>query len=109
LRWLDNNFIGRIEIYSPDILKDIEMSIKFTQFLRPDGRQKVVYIDLDSATEELAMKIVEEGYRFEVEELSTGQISMSISNDDEDAALRVCNNGPEVPLTIVKMITEFVI
>jgi hypothetical protein len=81
--------------------------IKFTQFLMPDGRPTPVLIDRPVHIADLADKIVERGYRFECEMLPTREVSLTITNDEADAAIEIVPNGPEVPTAIDRMIEQF--
>jgi hypothetical protein len=81
--------------------------IKFTQFLMPDGRPTPVIIDRPAHIADLADRIVSRGYRFECEMLPTREISLTITNDEADAAIEVVPNGPEVPRAIDRMIERF--
>lgn len=86
------------------------MSVRFTQFLLPDGRRQEVEIDLDPKVEEKAAKIIAAGYKFEIEMLSTGDISATIADpkiDDDVAFAAIVPNGPDVPQAIEDMIKEF--
>lgn len=86
------------------------MAIKFTQYLRPNGRTKVIEIERPSEIEALAQGLLKQGYVFEIEELQTGEVSMSIEDhskeDPEVIAMEICPNGPEVPNAVDKMIRE---
>lgn len=78
------------------------MSIPFTQFLMPDGRQVPVMISRPAEIEQQARAIIERGYTFEIEMLRTGEVSMEIikrvppfiDQDDEVIASELCHNGP---------------
>lgn len=85
------------------------MSVKFTQFILPHGRTREITISLAPEVETKADKLLQRGYNFEIEILSTGQISATINHSslDYDAAITVCNNNAEVPLAISKMLMEF--
>lgn len=86
------------------------MTIVFTQFLRPNGRQVDVNNDKQSPeTEKQYNELKEAGYRFEIEELTTGLIFMTCDPPgDPDTAEgynegwdilstnQLCKNGPEV-------------
>lgn len=78
----------------------------FTQFLRPDGRQKTVEIERPAEIETLAKKVLAKGLRFEIEELQTGDVSMTVSDGDEDLFIRICPNGPDVPLNVDLLVRE---
>ncbi len=64
--------------------------IKFTQFLRPDGRRKQIGIERTPDVEAIADKLVEAGCSFEIEVLRNGVVSMEVvrdvepENDDDD-------------------------
>ena len=87
------------------------MGIPFVQYLRPDGRRRHTSIERGPATEAKAAVILRAGYVFECEELSTGHASFTIHDprDEEDVAIEICLNGPEVPATVDKLIEKFVI
>lgn len=85
------------------------MAIPFTQYCFPDGRREAVEIHLAEDVETKAHKLIEAGYRFEVEILRTNQVSATIvhPSDEYDAAITICPNGPEIFRAITKMIVEF--
>lgn len=82
--------------------------IPFTQYLMPDGRKRETSIDRGDDVERMAHEIIDKGYRFEIEMLQTGQISMTVSDpeEEEDVACEICNNGPDVPPTVDRLVTE---
>lgn len=83
-------------------------TIPFTQFLRPDGRQKGVFFECDDPKVlEKALVIIKRGLRFECEELMNGMVSMTISNQDEDLAFQLVPNGPQVPEAVKALVMEF--
>lgn len=81
------------------------MSIHFTQFLRPNGQKKPVVIDMNEDVEKLANQLISNGYKFEIEELSTGVIHMDCSKEDQDPiAIELCQNGPPVVDTVERLV-----
>ena len=80
--------------------------ICFTQFLRPDGRTRQVFIERPPDIVTKALMVVESGGRFEIEVLSTGEISMTVehSGDYGPIALYICPNGPDVPSTVDSLV-----
>ena len=82
--------------------------IAFTQYLRPNGRAMEVSISRPVDIHEKAMKIINAGYCFEVEELRTGDVCMTISKDGIACDIEVVNNGPEVPKAVDRMINRFI-
>lgn len=83
------------------------MNIPFTQFLRPDGREVQTAIDRPEEIAKKAQALIEKGYAFHIEELTTGAIHMTISDGEDDVAAEICPNGPAVPEMVDKMITHF--
>ncbi len=81
--------------------------IPFTQYIRPNGRKRQGDFERPQEVYDQAMAIIKAGYCFEIEELSTGKISMTISNGKEDVAIRICDNGPEVLTSIDDLVNGF--
>lgn len=82
-------------------------NIYFTQFLRPDGRKTLIWIDRPDAVAARADFITLHGFRFECEQLTTGDVSFTISDDYGDYAIEVVTNGPGVPEAVDRMILGF--
>jgi len=80
------------------------MPIPFTQYMRPLGAPKPVTIERPNDIEALAYKVIEKGGKFEIEVLTTGDISMSCAYEEEDVEIIICNNGPEVPEAVDKLV-----
>jgi hypothetical protein len=84
------------------------MSIKFTQYLRPNGRRETITVDRPQEIEDKANRIIETGFVFEAEVLTTGHVSLTVADREaeEDVAIRICTNGPIVLDKIDEMISE---
>lgn len=82
-------------------------NIYFTQYLRPNGRKQIVSIDRPDTVAAKADNILGHGFRFECEELTTGDVSLTISDEWGDYAFELCPNGPSVPTSVDKLILEF--
>jgi phosphosulfolactate synthase (CoM biosynthesis protein A) len=82
------------------------MSIPFTQYLRPDGRKRSVEIDMDKNIEDKAQLLIARGLHFDIEELSTGTISMTCENSEDIISMKLCSNGPEVIDSVKKLVEE---
>jgi len=81
----------------------------FTQFIMPNGRTKKITIERPEAIEIKADVLLEAGYRLEIEILRNDMISMTIGSphgDREDIAIRLCENGPKIPLAVDELIHE---
>ncbi len=81
--------------------------IPFIQYLRPDGRQVPVSIDRPDEIANLARRIIDRGFRFECEHLSTGHASLTIASHDDDEDIEIVRNGPDVPVAIDRMVKRF--
>ena len=84
------------------------MAIPFTQFLRPDGRKTSVSIDMPEEIELMATALIESGYKFEIEELSTGMVHMDCSTYGAEGpvALELCQNGPPVIAAVERLVRD---
>ena len=83
------------------------VDIPFTQYLRPDGRRRYTTIDRPSHVAAKAAEILAAGFRFECEEMMSGQVSLTIGDDDGDYAIEVVPNGPAVPDAVDRLILKF--
>lgn len=85
--------------------------VRFTQFLRPDGRERPAVIDRSEAVAAKAAALAAAGYRLEIEELRDGTVSMTVEHprgqdDDGPLSIRLCPNGPAVPGTVDALVNE---
>lgn len=74
----------------------------------PHGRRVGVFIEMPEDTEEKAREIRAAGFNFEIEMLSTGEISMEIfrHKDETSLAAEICQNGPAVRVAVAKMVED---
>lgn len=72
--------------------------IPFTQYLRPDGKKQLIFIDRPDEIATVAKHVTDKGFRFEAEVLTTGHVSLTVFDpeDEVDIAIKVVPNGPEV-------------
>lgn len=84
------------------------MSIPFTQYLRPDGRQRPCSIERPGVIEEMAKAVIAAGYAFTVEELSTGEVSLEACRDSDESVLasEICDNGPPILAAVDKLMRD---
>ena len=82
--------------------------IPFTQYMMPDGRRVPVTIERPAEVAALAQQFIDAGGRFECEMLSTGEISLTavgeIDGEEQDIAIELCGNGPDVPLAVDRLV-----
>lgn len=84
-----------------------EWKIAFTQYLRPDGKRRIITITVPRAVAEKAAKMMELGYHLEAEILTTGQVSLSVAGKNCDVAVEVVANDEHVPPAVNKLISMF--
>jgi len=80
--------------------------VKFTQFLRPNGKQVSVNIQLPDEISEMADYIYSMDGRLTVEELMTGNVSLACEYGERDISIRLGVNGPQVITKAQEMIVE---
>ena len=80
------------------------MSIPFTQYLRPNGRTRDVTIDMPEDIEKKAQELLATGHHFDIEELTTGMVSMTCEKGDDIISIQVCENGPPVEDAVKELI-----
>ena len=87
-----------------------EERVRFIQYLRPDGRQREMFLEAQSP--EIVAKAAEiwkAGYRLESEILMSDMVSLTISDGEEDVAIELAPNGPEVAEAAARMISGFIL
>lgn len=86
------------------------MSVPFTQFLRPDGRQQSVTIDRPTEVVEAAQQLIARGCRFEIELLRTGEVSMeccrTVDGETQTLAMEIVANGPPVCDAVDRLVRD---
>jgi|SRR3989304_1089239 len=81
--------------------------IPFTQYMLPNGRREAVTIDRPEYIANKALRIIDAGYSFECEVLTTGEVSVTITGKNCDVEIEVCENGPPLMGAIDRMIERF--
>jgi hypothetical protein len=79
-------------------------------YLRPHGRKTQTLIDRPPEIERMAGAFMMAGGYFEVEELSTGLVSLTAGHPDEDdegdIAIEVVTNGPAVLDAVDRLVAK---
>lgn len=83
-----------------------DLTIPFTQYVRPDGRKRPVDAPADRETYDLAQQVIAAGMRFECEVLTTGQVSLTVAHRDEDVAIELSPNGPEIDEALQRLVRK---
>lgn len=82
--------------------------IPFTQFVPPHGKRRETSIEVSPAIHEKAMRLIADGLSFECEILSTGEVSITITDSEEgDLDIRVVPNGPLVRDAVEDLVRAF--
>ncbi len=74
------------------------------QFLMPNGRRRYTSVELPCSTKQQHESLTKSGYWLEAEILTTGQVSVTISDGEKDIDISLTQNGPEVVSGIVEML-----
>ena len=82
------------------------MNIKFVQYLRPDGRTRMIEVDRPDDIYLLAAEVVAAGGVFTAEELMTGTISVACEHGDADIAIELSPNGPGVNEAVDRLVKK---
>lgn len=83
-------------------------TIPFTQYMMPNGRKVPVSIEVADDVYATATKLIDAGLCFECEVLTTGQVSMTITDPEEgDLDIRVRPNGPGIREAVEDMVRNF--
>lgn len=81
--------------------------IPFTQYLLPDGRPvQIQYECDDDEVFRKATELLQNGYCFEAEILTTGIVSFTCERGDDLIGIELSQNGPEVVEKVNKLINE---
>lgn len=85
---------------------ETEFQVEVKQLFAPDGRDSVMktVLPLNCFSDVSEMQFA--GLHFEAEVLSTGEVSISISSDDEDVDMEIVPNGPSVQEAMKAMLSR---
>ena len=81
--------------------------VPFTQYLRPSGRPISIELPCSEELKSSVEEIIKRGYRFEAEVLRTGEVSLTVSDGEQDLAIELTSNGPEVLHAVNRLISRF--
>lgn len=82
--------------------------IPFTQYMLPNGRRQETSIEVDADVATKARELIAEGLCFECEVLTTGSVSLTITDPEEgDLDIRIHANGPGIREAVEDMVREF--
>jgi len=83
------------------------LQIPFTQYLRPDGRtRKVRFAVSGTSICSEATSLLTYGWTFECEVLTTGEVSLTVSDGDENRAIQVVPNGPDMGQAVSVLVMD---
>ena len=89
----------------------MKREVEFVQFMLPCGNIRITKISVSPKIYEKALFLKEKKCRFEIEILTSGDVSAeivgtNIHGEYESIAIVLCNNGPQIPSAINKLINE---
>ncbi len=76
------------------------MILEARQYMRPDGRVRTIQTVIPDAYSEHVDSLKEHECRLATEMLRTGEVSLTIEDEEQDYDCEVVVNGPAVPLAI---------
>src|SRR5690606_42033414 len=81
------------------------MSIPVTQYLRPYGTPTDITIDRPPHVEALAREVIDAGYVFEAEVLTTGEVLLTVFDlsEEEDVCIKLAGDKNRVPAAVDKL------
>lgn len=80
--------------------------IPFTQYLRPSGQPRGISVERPDGTANKARRLIDAGYAFECEVLTTGDVSLSVSDGESDIVGEIVPNGPEIPQAVDRLVDK---
>lgn len=84
------------------------MKVEFTQYLRPDGRKKLIHVELPINYAPFVNAIRNAGLRLTAEVLTTNEVSLAIQDDERgDFRSEVVPNGPGVVEAAGRLVSSF--
>jgi len=72
------------------------MFCEVTQYLRPDGRKNLGGIDIDDKCMDQYRFMQDQDRRIAMEVLTTGEVSVTMEDDEQDYGIRIVPNGIQV-------------
>jgi hypothetical protein len=84
------------------------MTVEVVQYLRPHGQRNVQTTEIGDSFAAPYNAITMRGWRLAAEVLITGEVSITVEDDEEDFAHRIAENGPAVQRAIEECIAEAV-
>jgi hypothetical protein len=82
------------------------MRIEFTQYLRPDGRKKIVFAPCTSEIRKKATELELKGLKFECEILTTGDVSLTINDFFGDVGIEISKNDKSINQALEKLVNR---
>jgi len=82
------------------------MKVEFTQYLRPDGRKQTITMDVPDDLKEKIDFIIKNNHEFTCEVLTTGEVALYVSNNEEDIECLIVNNGPGMKEKVIELINN---
>lgn len=82
------------------------LDVVFTQFLRPNGKRRLVWVGVSPELKAQAEDLIAEGFRFECEELPTGKVFLDCCDAEYQLANALVEQGPPIPIAVAELIAR---
>ena len=81
-------------------------TIPFTQYMLPNGARRSATFECNEETYAQSKRLLEDGYYFDAEILSTGMVSLTCEEEDRLVNIEVVANGPDVVQAVERLVAE---
>jgi hypothetical protein len=95
-----------VAFYTPETDEASTFEVSVIQHLRPDGRQRHVFTQLPAEVAGAYEDMTLCGCWFKAEVLTTGEVCVTISNDEENFDASITPNTPSVQEGMAKMLAR---
>lgn len=81
--------------------------IPFTQYLLPDGKKRLIWINVSAGVGMKAAELIKsKGCHFDAEVLTTGEVSFTCEKDDDLVSIQICSNNSQVAEAVKRLIED---
>lgn len=80
------------------------MQVQVRQFIRPNGRQEMRFEEIPDRYEDLYKEMQASGCELQAEALTTGELSLTISNKEQDVDITITRDDAQVQMGICQLL-----
>jgi len=82
------------------------VKVDVVQYMLPNGRKEGRQVEIRDSFEAPYNAITMRGWRVAAECLTTGEVSITVEDDEQDFATELVANGPDVPRAVERAIAR---